>query len=157
MKRYTVQHRDTNNTWSDNQVTTLHKATRSHREREKVLDGLPARDHCGGSDPETRGGKVSGGLATFPPARGAPAAKNRGSLPPLAPPPVWRHDAPCEAGTRGAGAALCFTAEDSGNPCQPASNEGFRAQPGPRRRGLRPLREERWSGQKREPLGEPPV
>ena len=28
---------------------------------------------------------------------GAPAPKNRGSLPPLPPPPVRRHDAPCEA------------------------------------------------------------
>ena len=26
----------------------------------------------------------------------APAAKKGGSLPPLPPPPVWRHDAPCE-------------------------------------------------------------
>ena len=47
----------------------------------------------------------------------APAVKRRGSLPPLPPPPVRRHDAPCEAGTRGAGAALRFTAEDSGNSC----------------------------------------
>ena len=31
---------------------------------------------------------------------GAPAAKIRGSLSPLPPPPVRRHDAPCEAGTR---------------------------------------------------------
>ena len=31
------------------------------------------------------GGKVAKGLATFPPARGAPAPKNRGSLPPPAP------------------------------------------------------------------------
>ena len=45
------------------------------------------------------------GLATFPPARGAPASKNPGSLPPLPPPPVRRHDAPCEAGRRRT--ALC--------------------------------------------------
>ncbi len=35
--------------------------------------------------PKTRGGRVARGLATFPPARGAPAAKMRGSLPPLPP------------------------------------------------------------------------
>ena len=44
---------------------------------------------------------------------GAPAPKKGGSLPPLPPPPVRRHDAPCEAGTRGGGAALRFTPEDS--------------------------------------------
>ena len=46
--------------------------------------------------------------------------------------------------TRDAGTALRFTPEDSGNPCQPTSNAGFREQPGPQRRGLRPLRVERW-------------
>ena len=30
----------------------------------------------------------------------APAGKKGGSLPPLPPPPVRRHDAPCGAGTR---------------------------------------------------------
>ena len=69
----------------------------------------------------------------------APAVKKGGSLPPLPPPPVRRHDVPCEAGTRGAGAARRFAAEDLGNPCQPMSNAGFQAQPGPQRRGLRPL------------------
>ena len=49
-----------------------------------------------GATPD-RGGKVSGGLSTLPPARGAPAPKNPGSLPPLPPPPVPRHDALCEA------------------------------------------------------------
>ena len=87
---------------------------------------------------------------------GAPAPKKGGSLPPLPPPPVRRHTAPCEAATRGAGGALRFTAEDSSNPCQLASNADSRAQPGPQRRGLRPLREERWGCQKRAPPGAPP-
>ena len=75
------------------------------------------------------------------------SGKKRGVAPSTSPPPVRRHDAPCEAGTRGAGAALRFTAEDSRNPCQLASSAGFRAQPGPQRRGLRPLRDERWGCQ----------
>ena len=99
------------------------------------------------------GGKVARGLATFPPARGAPAPKNRGSLPPPSPPPVRRHDAPCEAGTRGGGGARGFTPEDLGNPCQPASNADFRAQPGPQRRGLRPLIVQICNCQNRAPPG----
>ena len=87
---------------------------------------------------------------------GAPAPKKGGSLPPPSPPPVRRHEVPCEAGTRSAGAARDFTPEDSGNPCQPASNADFREQPGPQRRGLRPLREERWGCQKRAPPDGPP-
>ena len=97
--------------------------------------------------PPKRGGEVVDfGVHHLPLPGGAPAPKNRGSLPPLPPPPVRRHDAPCEAGTRDAGAARGFTPEDSGNPCQPASNAESQAQPGPRRRGLRPLRVERWGG-----------
>ena len=80
---------------------------------------------------------TSNGAASL--AGGAPAPKIGGSLPPLPPPPVRRHAAPCEAGTTQAGAALRFTAEDSRNPCQLASNADSRAQPGPQRRGLRPL------------------
>ena len=69
--------------------------------------------------PPLREGKVARGLATLPPARGAPAPKNWGSLPPPSPPAVRRADAPGEAGTGGGGALRRFTAEDSGNPCQP--------------------------------------
>ncbi len=82
---------------------------------------------------------VNFGVHHLPLPGGAPAPKNRGSLPPLPPRPVRRHDAPGEARTTQAGAALRFTAEDSGNPCQPASNADSRAQPGPQRRGLCPL------------------
>ena len=78
-------------------------------------------------------------LSPFTLPGGAPASKKGGALPPLPPPPVRRHDVPCEAGTPWRGAARRFTAEDSGNPCQRASNAGFPAQPGPQRRGLRPL------------------
>ena len=39
-------------------------------------------------------------LSPFTLPGGAPAPKIGGSLPPLPPPPVRRHDAPCEAGTR---------------------------------------------------------
>ena len=84
---------------------------------------------------------------------GAPAPKIRGSLSPPSPPPVRRHDAPCEAGTRRTGAARRFTAEDLGNPCQSTSNAGFRAQPGPQRRGLCPLIVQICSCQNRAPSG----
>ena len=104
-----------------------------------------------------QGGQRAATLAaTFVLPRGAPAAKRVGSLPPLPPPPVRCHAAPCEAGTTQAGTALRFTAEDSRNPCQLASNADSRAQPGPQRRGLRPLREERWGCQKRAPPDAPP-
>ena len=82
---------------------------------------------------------VNFGVHHLPLPGGAPAPRNRGSLPPLPPPPVRRHGAPCEAGTTQAGTALRFTAEDSENPCQPASNADCRAQPGLQGRGLRPL------------------
>ena len=58
-------------------------------------------------------------------AGAAPADKKGGSLPPPSPPPVRRADAPCEEGTRGGGALRRFTAEDSGNPCQPTSDATF--------------------------------
>ena len=88
---------------------------------------------------------------------GAPAPKKRGSLPPLPPPPVPRHDALCEAADTQCRRRTGLSPEDSGNPCQPASNAGFRAQPGPQRRGVRPLREKPFGGQKRAPPGEPPT
>ena len=59
----------------------------------------------------------------------APAVKKGGSLPPPSPPPVRRHDAPCEAGTPWCGATRRFTPKDSGNPCQPTSNADSPAQP----------------------------
>ncbi len=37
-----------------------------------------------------------------------------------------------------------FVAEDAGNLFQPASNTAFQVKPPPQRRGLRPLRVERW-------------
>ena len=118
---------------------------------------LPSRrDHCGGSDPPRRVLIVRHCVRRLTSSRAARADKKGGSLPPLPPPPVRRHAAPCEAGTTQAGAALRFTAEDSRNPCQLASNADSRAQPGPQRRGLRPLREERWGCQKRAPPDAPP-
>ena len=39
---------------------------------------------------------VGFGVHHLPLPGAAPAAKKGGSLPPLPPPPVWRHDAPCE-------------------------------------------------------------
>ena len=68
---------------------------------------------------------VNFGVHHLPLPGGAPAPKNRGSLPPLPPPPVRRADAPGEAGDTQADALRRVTAEDSGNPCQPASNEDF--------------------------------
>ena len=141
-----------NNTWSNNRPKKLHGGTRIHREREKALDGLPARDHCGESDPQKRGGNGEFWRAPSPRPGGAPAPKI-GSLSPLPPPPGAAHRA-----RRGHASRRPATvgAADAGNPCQPASNAGFRAQPGPQRRGLRPLREKRCGGQKREPPGAPP-
>ena len=69
-----------------------------------ALYGLPARDHCGGSDPQNeRGG--------------------------------WTRDADAPRG---------FTPKEAGNPRQPVSNADSREQPGPQRRGQRPLRVEGW-------------
>ena len=94
---------------------------------------------------------VDFGVHHLPLPGGAPAPKKWGSLSPPSPPPVRRHDAPCEGGTHGVGAALRFTLEDLGNPCQSASNAGFRAQPGPQRRGLRALIVQICSGHNRAP------
>ena len=84
--------------------------------------------------------RVSGPLSTFALPRGAPAPKKWGSLSPLSPPPVRRHDAPCEARTPWRGTARRVTAADLVNPRQPLSNADSRAQPGPQRGGLCPLR-----------------
>ena len=65
---------------------------------DEALEAFPPGITVEGATLKTRGGRVARGLATFPPARGAPAAKMRGSLPPPPPPPVRRHAAPCEAG-----------------------------------------------------------
>ena len=53
------------------------------------------------------------GLNNLTLPRAASEAKIRGSLPPPSPPPVRRHDAPCEAGGRRAGAARRFTPEEA--------------------------------------------
>ena len=65
---------------------------------------------------------VNFGVHDLPLPGGPPAPKNRGGLPPRSLAPCGAADAPCEAATRGVGTALRFTVEDSGNPCQPASN-----------------------------------
>ena len=52
---------------------------------DEELEAFPPGITVEGATPKTRGGRVARGLATFPPARGAPAAKMRGSLPPLPP------------------------------------------------------------------------
>ena len=54
-------------------------------------------------------------------------------------------------GDRPDGAALRFTGEEVGNPCQPTSNTDFQVKPAPQRRGLRPLREQIRGCQKRAP------
>ena len=95
--------------------------------------------------PPKRGGVVVDfGVHHLPLPGAAPAAKNRGSLPPLPPPPVRRHDAACEGVDTRCRRRTGLYPIGCGNPCQPASNADSRAQPGPRRRGLRPLRVERW-------------
>ena len=63
---------------------------------------------------------VNFGVHHLPLPGAAPAVKKRGSLPPLPPPPVRRHDAPGEGGTRGAGAL-------------PQRTRGIRANPLPMR------------------------
>ena len=49
-----------------------------------------------GATPEGGGEVVDFGVHHLPLPGAAPAAKNPGSLPPLPPPPVRRHDAACE-------------------------------------------------------------
>ena len=101
--------------------------------------------------PTGRGDGVTIRAHHLPLPGGAPAPKNRGSLPPPSPPTVRRADAPGEAGDTQGGALLRFTAEDSGNPCQPTSNADSQAQPAPQRRGLRPLIVQICSCQNRAP------
>ena len=101
--------------------------------------------------PPGAGKRMNKGLNNLPLPRAASASKKQGSLPPPPPPSVRRADAPCEAGDRQDSAAPRLTAEDSGNPCEPASNVGFQVKPGPQRRGLRPLRVPISGCQKRAP------
>ena len=65
-----------------------------------ALDGLPARDHCGGSDPEK--GRGCGGFwrAPPPPPRWCTSAKKPGVALTTSTPPVRRAVTPGEGGTR---------------------------------------------------------
>ena len=78
------------------------------------------------------------GVHHLPLPGGAPAPKIGGSLPPLPPPPVWRHDAPCEGVDTRCRRPTGLYPIGFGQSVQPASNAGFRAQPGPQRRGAAP-------------------
>ena len=69
---------------------------------------------------------VNFGVHHLPLPGGAPAQKNRGSLPPPSPPPVRRRRRAVRGGDAQAGALLRFTAEDSGNTCQSLPNADFR-------------------------------
>ena len=110
------------------------------------------RDHCGGSDPPRGGGKwCPDPCPPLPSPVPHQRPKRGGRSLHFLPLPCGAADAPCKAGTRGAGAALRFTVEDSGNPCQPTSNADFQAQPGPQRRGLCPLIVQICSCQNRAP------
>ena len=66
---------------------------------------------------------VNFGVHHLPLPGGAPAPKIGGSLLPLPPPPVRRHDAPCETGTRGG----------APHGALPQRNWGIRANPRPMR------------------------
>ena len=63
-----------------------------------ALDGLPARDHCGGSDPETRGGKGGQRPGHLSPRSWRTSAEKPGVAPSTSSPS--RRSAPGEAGTR---------------------------------------------------------
>jgi len=56
-------------------------------------------------------------VAHLPIPGGASAPKTRGSLPPLPPPPVWRHDAACGAGPAPHRALPQRTGGIRANPC----------------------------------------
>lgn len=71
----------------------------------------------------------------------------------LPPPTPLSCAAPGEAGNTRGGALFRFTAEDSGNSCQPMSNADSQPQPAPQRRGLRPLKVQICSCQNRAPPG----
>ena len=115
------------------------------------------RDHCGGSDPP------EGSVYRAPPCAPVNARRCRSSGQKGGGRSLHFLPLPCGATTRrargwtrDAGAARGFTAADLGNPCQSASNADSRAQPGPQRRGLRPLIVQICNCQNRAPLRAPP-
>ncbi len=89
------------------------------------LEAFPQGITVEGATPKRGGEVVDFGVHHLPLPGAAPAVKKGGSLPPLPPPLVRCGEAPCEAGDTQADALRRFTAEDSGNPCQPASNADF--------------------------------
>ena len=86
MTWYTVQHKTPNNTKRNNEVTKLHRETLIHQERERAPGSLPARDHCGGSDPRRGGGDGEFWRAPSPPARWRTSAEKPGVAPSTIPP-----------------------------------------------------------------------
>ena len=78
-------------------------------------------------------------LSPFTPPWCRASGQKGGVAPSTSTPLVRRADAPGEAGDTQAGVLLRLTAEDSGNPFQPASNKAFQAKLSPQRGELRPL------------------
>ena len=118
-----------NNTWSNNRTTKLHGGTRIHREREKALNGLPARDHCGESDPQK--GEAKGVPTPVPlcPPAWRTSAKKGGVALTTSTPPVRHAVTPGEEGDARGAASIRFPAVGAGNPCCPVSDAGFRESP----------------------------
>ena len=113
--------------------------------REALLGrpGLPARDHCGESDPRRGEGKGVVFPVTLYPSPWRTSAENQGVALTTSTPPVRRAVTPGGRGTREAQPRFAFPQRTRGNPCCPASDAAFQGSPQPQRRGLRPLREKR--------------
>ena len=89
--------------------------------------------------------RVARPLSTFALPRGAPAPEIGGSLSPPAALPCGAPLRRAGRGTREAKPRIAVSQPDAGNPFRSASCAAFRKSLRPRRRGLRPLRDRRWS------------
>ena len=115
-----------------------------------------ARDLCGESDPRKGGGKRVRTPVHLCPPPWRTSAEKEGRSHHQHPARAARRLAVRGGDTRGA-ASLRFSVADAENPSCPASNAEFRGSPTPQWRGLRPLREKRWTSKACHPSMSPPL
>ncbi len=116
--------------------------TRLGRTTRVRVFSLPARDHCGGSDPEKGRLTVNCEVKRLTLPDAALAVRKQGRSLHLLPSRAARRRDGREGDARGV-ASLHLVASDTENPCCPVSDAVIGESPRPRRRGLRPLRERR--------------